>query len=385
MQKAAANPVRCALAGTGGNFGPMSSDLLTVVIASRNRPNLCARLARFLRKAGCPHPIVIANSSRGPEADTLKTLCDGLATVYSVNPDIDFLEKMRATIATITTPYVAMMPDDDITFPHAIEQCLSHLVENPEVTAAQGYVLGFTANEGAFDVQRVVFFAPSLDEDNPIRRLHQLIRRYQPYFWAVFRRDALLTAIQQAQRCSLYYFQETTLIATLALHGRFARLPCIYMLRGTEPSEVSLTQIHPFFAFLLNSEKFLSAYHEYREDLIEMINRDFAPVPCPPDQLRHMLNLLHLIYWRSDIHAGMMEHMVMQMLDPDFPRLVLARPEPAVRPFDAAMDVTVASARPGRRYIWRHEVLEPEPRNEISITGEERKRIIAALEEYDDV
>ena len=46
-------------------------------------------------------------------------------------------------------------------------------------------------------------------------------------------------------------------------------------------------------------------------------------------------------------------------------------------------DLIRVSRRPDRRYIWRREVVEAEPRDEISITAGEMTKVEAQLEFYD--
>ena len=90
------------------------------------------------------------------------------------------------------------MTDDDISFPHTIDACLDHLRRNPDTVVAQGYVLGFSAIERSIDIHSMQWFIGSIAESTPLRRLYELMRRYQPFYWAVFRTDAYVRAIEAA-------------------------------------------------------------------------------------------------------------------------------------------------------------------------------------------
>jgi hypothetical protein len=76
-----------------------------------------------------------------------------------------------------------------------------------------------------------------------------------------------------------------------------------------------------------------------------------------------------------------LNHAAQILLDPDKPPM---RVEPqwsgglSVRWRDRVR----RSARPGRRYVWRREVLEAEPRAEIRITPAEREQVERALDLY---
>jgi hypothetical protein len=136
-----------------------------------------------------------------------------------------------------------------------------------------------------------------------LRRVYHLIRRYQPFFWSVFRTDKLLTALRHARTSGIVFFQEMTFMATIVVLGKFTRLPCIYTLRGTEESLTSRAQSHPFFALLDDSDGFFSNYHRYRESLAVLIEAKSEPLVLSPKQVRHFINLLHTIYFRPDLDA----------------------------------------------------------------------------------
>jgi glycosyltransferase domain-containing protein len=358
------------------------STLLTIVIPTHNRPNHCAALVRFLRRQGVAYRIVIADSSDATDAAALRKAMGTTCEIVTFPVDIDPLEKFIAAIEGVDTPFVALMPDDDITFPHAVDRCLEYLINHPQASAAQGYVLEFALREEVFDIFRVRWFTPSVAQEDALERLYHLIRRYQPFFWAVFRQDALLVALQQVRSSDVFYLKEMTFVAAAVLLGKFARLSCIYTLRGTEESLTPRELGHPFFALLADSDGFFAHYLSYREALVAFIERHTPKLSCPPQQLRHTLNLIHAIYLRPELDGGMMEYSVQRLLDPSLPPIP-ALPAGPVLPPVGWRDSTTRSKRSGRRYLWRREVLNAEPRDEITITAEERARVTRALDDYE--
>ena len=355
---------------------------LTIVIATRNRPCLCAALVRFLRGQGVEHRIIVADSSDAAERAVLQSACGAAAEILSFAPDIYLMDKLAAAIEATQTPFVALLPDDDIPLPHAMERCLAHLVAHPEATAAQGYVLDLGLHPGVLDLLSVRWFVPSIDHPDPLQRLYHLVRRYQPFFWSVFRRDALIAALRRARMPQLICFQEMTFMAVLVLLGTFARLPCVFMLRGVEETLTSIVQIHPFHALLADSEGFFTHYGVYRDGLDAFID---ASVPHPSlasAERRHMLNLIHAIFFRPELDGGPMEYAVQRLFDPTMRA-------PTVPPIKAELselgrhDLMLQSSRKTRRYIWRHQLLHAEPRDEITIDAEECARVITALDGYD--
>jgi hypothetical protein len=53
---------------------------------------------------------------------------------------------------SIETPYIVLLPDDDILFPHAITAALTHLKQNPMHVAAHCHSLRFGLGRGDFDI-----------------------------------------------------------------------------------------------------------------------------------------------------------------------------------------------------------------------------------------
>jgi glycosyltransferase domain-containing protein len=355
---------------------------LTIIIPTRNRPSQCAALVHFLRRQGVAHRIVIADSSEAASAAVLGAACGDVGEIISFAPDIGPADKYTAAVSLAETPFVALLPDDDITFPHAIDRCLEHLANRPEATAAQGYVLDFEVRQEIFDILRVRWFTPSIDQPDSLSRLYHLLRRYQPFLWAVFRADKLLVALRQCRTAGIVCFQEMTLMTTSVILGTFTRVPCIHMLRGVEESLTSRAQSHPFFALLQDSEGFFTHYRCYRDNLAAFFWDNSSSSFCSAEQLSHVLNLIHAIQFRPELDGGALEHTVQKLLNGESAEIPMPPASIETRP-RRWRDAAVRSAHPRRQYVWRQEVLHPEPQEEIIITAEERARVVRALEDYE--
>src|SRR6202035_2522611 len=135
--------------------------------------------------------------------------------------------------------YLVMTPDDDVTFPHAIDASLAYLEDHPDYTAAQGYVLRFGTDDKRVDIHRVFGFTPSIDDVQPLHRLYHLMRRYQHFLWAVFRTDAYVAAMRKAQLVEGTVFKEMMVSSVITLEGKVARLPLIFQMQGMEESRAA--------------------------------------------------------------------------------------------------------------------------------------------------
>jgi glycosyltransferase domain-containing protein len=401
----------------------MTSVPLTVILPTRNRARHCTALLRFFRDCRLAHPIVVADSSDPPDAQAIRDACAGIAEYRHFDPAIEVFEKFLATLRKIETPFVVTAPDDDVTFPHAIDAALAHLQRNRDFVAAHGYVLRFGTHRRDVDIHNVSGFAPTVARDDPLQRLYHLIRRYQPIIWAVFRTETFAAAMQAALGVDGYIFQELTFAATAALEGNIARLPVVFSMRGKEESMSALERIHPFFWFLRDADDFFAKYRAYRNALVQRIRNEEletkpltvrlaqgtraladglssirrhgrASIPslrrlagsaglaaadkAEPEQL---VDLIHAIWLAGEIDAGRLNHAARRLMGEWLPPMHVPSAWPGWRePADG--DAVRSSARGDRRYVWRREVLTAEPRDEITITPDEMARVERELDCY---
>ena len=389
---------RLTIAGRpSGNSGVTLKSELTIILPTHNRAELCKAQVRFLQRWGIHHRVIVADSSDVPD-DGLRKACTGLIEYRRFDPETLAGTKLANVARSVVTPYVAMMTDDDISFPHTIDACLDHLQRNPDTVVAQGYVLGFSAIEKSIDIHSLQWFIGSIAEPTPLRRLYELMRRYQPFYWAVFRTDAFVRANAAANASKgAFFFQELSFAATLALLGNAARLPMIQTLRGEEESYIAPAEGHPFYWFLKDAQSFFAGYADYRDRLVDLLHELntghlspkrgalFQPVVFRLARLirritrtkrgadDHVIDIIHATYFGREVDTGIINHMARILLGDPVGPLPLPKPEQR----DLAIgpgDIVHPSSIPGRRYVWRDAVVNAEPRSEITITPEEIAR-----------
>jgi len=359
----------------------MPGDLLTLVIPTRNRPRHCLALLRYFRTQGVRYPILVADSSIGKAAEAIRRQCNGGVDYKFYDPDLDVAQKYLRAAEAVTTPYVAMLPDDDIAFPHAIDASLDYLQGHSDHVAAHGYTLYFGLHENDVDVHNVFSFVPTIGAARPLYRHYDLMRRYQPFMWAVFRTDAFAVAMAGAAAVHGVVFKELTFMSRAVLAGKVARLPIVYSMRGMEESLTPANEYDPRMWFLDGPESFFHAYLTYRNLLAEFILADPRFLDGLPGDspLDHVLDLNHAAFFGRVVDAGMINHKAELLLGAPLPPITLPRQWPGGRA-PGPDDLVSASRLGNRRYVWRRSVLEAEPRDEIAITPQE----IAAVEQEFD-
>jgi glycosyltransferase domain-containing protein len=353
----------------------VTSPLLTVIIPTRNRPeNLPGQLRLFRRTS---HPVVVADSSDPDNAARIRAITADIAAYRAFPPELTLYAKLDRALRDVETPFVVLVADRKITFPHAVDALLAHLLAHEDTVSAMGYIVGFKAHPDTIDINRVIWFTPTIGEDDPLQRHYHLMRRYQSRGFGAFGLAPLRRAVAQAQRVEGAVFQETLMMNALALQGKMARLPVILSLQSQERSFHPPKRNDPLYWFLDDSRSFALHYASYRTALTDFI-RELGIAPPPHSSLDQLVDMVHAVWLHRNFDDGMLNHAA---------RLLLGDPmEPIPGP-----DVRIPWRKPGwrdivrrgaRRYVWRRDVLRAEPRHEIHISRQEVQRVTDQLDVY---
>jgi glycosyltransferase domain-containing protein len=354
--------------------------MLTVLLPTRNRAPQCSRQLRFLSENKFPYRIIVLDGSDAVAAVDVRAASEGIAEYRHFDPFFRMADKLAAAVTDVETPFVLLIPDDDIVLPHAIEQEIAFLKQNPGFIAAHGYFLGFRDQSGDIDVYDPIGFTPSIVDDEPLLRHYNLFRRYQSFYWGVFRTAVFAAAVTAACAMDVVLFRELTVMSTSILQGKVARLSLVHALRGTAPSHAALDQSHPLFWFLNDARSFFRNYVRYRDGIARFIRSKGIAVPHGV-ALEQLLDVIHSTWLGREIDVGMMNHQARILLGESLPPIQVAQPWADWRtPEDG--DLVHSSARSGRRYVWRRRVVAAEPVEEIVITPEEMARVERQLDSY---
>jgi glycosyltransferase domain-containing protein len=357
---------------------------LTVIVPTRNRSALCVSLIQYLRRCGVECAIIIADSSDTDHALRNEEFCRGRAADYRrYAPEIPFYDKALDVLNAVTSAFVVMLPDDDIPVPRALEQCVSVLRQNDDTAAAWGYVIDYAMHGEQFDIFRVRWSAPGINEHSPLERVYHLVRRYQPFFWAVFRTGALTRSISEARCTGRIVFQELTTTLTAALQGKIARLPIVYSLRGAEVCSYERAKVEPLFAFLEDPAVFFREYTDYRDNLVRFVQTqlEHAVKQLKNCTVEQFFDLVHGIGLAREIDPGVLNYTVQRALGAPHPPIPLQQhwsgwKEPCYE------DIVHTSPIAGRRYVWRKEILKAEPPSTILISQDEIALVEQELNNY---
>jgi len=354
--------------------------MLTALVPTRNRPDECARLLRFLHGNAFAHRIIVLDASEPENSEAVRRASSGIAEFRHFGSEYRMADKLSAAVADVATPYVVLIPDDDIVLPLAIADAIAFLEGNPDFAVAHGYFVGFTPRVGTIDMHQMIGFTPSIVDEQPLWRLYNLLRRYQSFYWGVFRTGIFRSAVTAACAMQVVVFRELTALSTAILQGKVARLRSVYAMRGPVKSHAAIHQSHPFFFFLRDAREFFGNYVLLRDGIAAFIRRNGIATP-PGVPLEQLLDLAYAAYLGREVDTGTINHAVELLLGEPLPPIQSEPPAPNWQE-PAQGDVVHRSVSGHRRYVWRRHLLDAEPRDEIAITGEDMARVERQLEHY---
>jgi glycosyltransferase domain-containing protein len=154
----------------------------TLVIPTYNRPCELAALLRYLKAHEITHDwnTLVLDSSPKP-------VPTGVHTVrYPSN--IDSFDKFRLGLGYVQTEYCALLADDDLYIPEAIEACLKAMRENPNAAMATGWSFSYDEHLQLKDPARKNL---SITDADPFVRLARLFEHYHALTYGVYRTDVL--------------------------------------------------------------------------------------------------------------------------------------------------------------------------------------------------
>ena len=353
------------------------ADALTILLPSKGRAALLKAALRYYNSVRLPYKIlVLLSGDEGVHQPEDYPNLD--LTIVPFSDETRLPAKLIEGLRHIRTPLVALCTDDDIVLAEGLKKVGGFLAANPDYSAAQGYHAVFSHVDTTVNLTHVAWFCPSVESDDPLQRVHEVIRRYQPICWAVFRPDTFHKIIDHIRPEIALIFQEFLWALTAVIDGKVKRLPLMYCLRRDD--RIYLTG-HPQLAMLESPQQYFLEYATYREMFVSQL----APkLTRSKADFARMLDLSHLCYLSRELDSGVFNY---------FAAEVLANPKTSV--LDEAMD---RALRPNPHHAqegWDKQVVQgnityrlfnrflyPEPRDEILLSEQHEVKLIKELKSY---
>jgi len=208
---------------------------LTIVIPSFGRQDFLTRQISYW-SASEVNLLILDGSEKAMPLGSLPS------RVNYVHMPTDFFQRMQAAADCVTTPYVALLGDDDLYLPSGLEACIEHLERERRDVGAVGRAMYFFEQEG-----QVFVSAKNPESSNYPRTVMTGLDRLRDYYhpgkigaiaYGVFRATSWKDAIRAtyASRYSCGYVYDTFLRTTLTYAGNVSVVESVtWLCSGENP------------------------------------------------------------------------------------------------------------------------------------------------------
>jgi glycosyltransferase domain-containing protein len=255
-------------AETSGNL----HSLLTLIVPTFNRPVQLAKLLRLLESQCLKSRILVLDSSS--------------ADRHAANQQVINASKMRICLLrlpettapwqkflsgaqNVETPYCSLCADDDLILVDSLSSIVRFLEENDDYSVAHGWYFTFY-DSSHFGVTSIAYRGESIANDDPVRRLYSLFRKYEALTYGVHRTDVFRDSLQRVQPLDSMLAKELMEGALSLVKGKAARLPVLYYGRSLAPSE-AYRGWHPFEFIYTDPQALFASAKEWRRTLLTAI------------------------------------------------------------------------------------------------------------------
>ena len=221
---------------------------LAVIVPTRNRSAYVRRLLSYYAGYDFKCPILVGDSSEGQERQRTARMVQFFSRTLEVSHQIfplnsGIYETSYRLAEAASTPYVAMLGDDDFLVPRGLEEAVNFLEGHPEYSVAHG-MAGLIKLSSPGPYGAVEWVAPyprySIEQTQAGRRLAEHMIRHQSIAFSVQRREAFLTSFREAIALGLdLEFSELLTGFLNAIWGKTKQLDCLYMMRQTHEQMTS--------------------------------------------------------------------------------------------------------------------------------------------------
>jgi len=218
---------------------PATSEKLCLVIPTRDRPKLLARLLRYLAAQRFGFPVLVADASKLPfRADVEKAVeaSAGLnVTLLKAAHDSHWGLRIVDALSKVSSPYALLCGDDDFVIPEAVDACVDFLERNSDYSLAHGLTAVVQTLKGR--TLTLPYRQRSVEHLRADERVRDHLTNYAPTAYSVHRRGDLIRNLQASFDRSPDYELGELLPSTLSvIQGRTRCLGRLFMVRQDSPT-----------------------------------------------------------------------------------------------------------------------------------------------------
>ncbi|HJS14866.1 MAG TPA: TIGR00180 family glycosyltransferase [Rheinheimera sp.] len=239
--------------------------MFTILVPTHQRHPYLERCVTYYGKLGFALMIVDSSDTAYNEVlpDTVQ---------YLHLPGLSFSEKVLVALGHITTPLVALSPDDDFFLPGALTSAADMMIKQPDYSASFGRPVRF--NEFSYQQFRWAGSSlpfPRLSGDKRLD-IQRYLKRYEQILWALYRKDIIQDAFERIRSAQYENdnFIELTIAAVAVAKGTINPMSGIWMVRETTEAE-HWGKLHAAINWQHQTD-----IERYKEQLAGLISSDYA-------------------------------------------------------------------------------------------------------------
>jgi glycosyltransferase domain-containing protein len=269
----------------------------TLVIPTFNRPCELNALLRYLAAHEVPWKIIVLDSGL---IATMPDTHDGLdVTIYRYSQDTHPFDKFRLGLQHVTTEFCALLADDDMYIPSAIDACVQALKDNSQAVMAAGQTFSY---DDTLAIGAPALKVTSIKDADPFMRLARLFERYHALTYGVYRTAALQQILTTACAVPSILTRELLASGLAAIEGEIVYVPLFAHGRSCGVPAQRYHNCHPTNWMLEDADGMFAEYVRFRDILVEQLVAagDQEDWRCIKDRL----NLIFLCYLQATANVS---------------------------------------------------------------------------------
>ena len=283
--------------------------MLSIIVATKNRPLFLRRLLQYLAAVQCPYPIYIGDSSEAPEVEknteTIKSLKGALPIFYHLYPELEVGPCYAKLGQLVSTPYCVCVADGAFLVIKNLSKCVDFLEANKDYAMAHGISILFQLEgegpHGVFRDEVGSNLLTVLEQKSAAERLaahcsHYLVPLYSvmrtPVWQAIWSHSGLIKNPSIGG--------EVLASCHSVIFGKIKQLDCLYLVRHMHNRRTRLETIDQWFL----KPDWSETYQVLRDCLAsELAKQDVIPI----EQAYEIVDKIFAIYVRNQYRYGFLK------------------------------------------------------------------------------
>lgn len=254
-----------------------SSLPVSLIVPTLERPDFLMRLMHFYQLSKFTGKILIGDGSKAQYVKQTQTALKHIAPNLDIShwhfPGAGVAQVVRELSSKISTPYVALVADDDFLVPSALEKCVMFLEENPDYGAAHGAGISFSlTNTGAYGKIASCGYYPQplREEPEAARRLIAHLQDYSVSLFSLHRTEIWREMFSATEGIHDVSFSAELLPCCISVVlGKIKQLDGLMLVRQVHDRRYGLPDMYDW----VTDEAWCQSYAFVHERLAQIISR----------------------------------------------------------------------------------------------------------------